>query len=301
MSIAWQKSGDGNITFLANGRQYYVPVGAGYYEDVLKGLRNGVSAEDMIGLVEKTTSVSKYIADQKLCDNITVNSNSIVYTDEFGNEEVINNHLTDKILSFIEEGLPIKPLINMLKKFLENPSKDSFDQGFAFLEHKGLPVCEDGDFLAYKAVKNDYYDKHTGKTFLNTVGSVIKMRRNLVQEDRSIGCSAGLHAGTISYVNTYGNFSADEEGNPTEYSDRCLIVKINPKDIVSVPKDSSEMKLRVCEYLVLSEYKGRDEINYKLASNDGSDWSLDEDEDDDYEYDEDYYEDEDDYEDDEDE
>jgi hypothetical protein len=41
-----------------------------------------------------------------------------------------------------------------------------------------------------------------------------------------------------------------------ESGDRIVIVKINPKDVVSVPSDCNYEKLRTCRYEVVGEYEG---------------------------------------------
>ena len=42
-----------------------------------------------------------------------------------------------------------------------------------------------------------------------------------------------------------------------EANDVIVIVKINPKDAVSVPSDSSYEKLRTCKYEVVGQYEGQ--------------------------------------------
>jgi hypothetical protein len=81
------------------------------------------------------------------------------------------------------------------------------------------------------------------------------MPRPRVDDDCNRGCSAGLHAGSLDYVRGYGNDTS-----------RYLIVKINPRDVVSVPSEDSR-KLRCCEYLVVSEFK--EQLNKPCYSSDG--------------------------------
>jgi hypothetical protein len=44
-----------------------------------------------------------------------------------------------------------------------------------------------------------------------------------------------------------------EYANSFKGSGRMLVVKINPKDVVSVPGDCSHQKLRTCRYEVIAE------------------------------------------------
>ena len=129
---------------------------------------------------------------------------------------------------------------------MQNPSMQSQQELYDFLEHENLPITEDGCFLAYKAVNSDFKDKYRG-TFDNQVGQVCEMRRAKVDDNRGRGCSAGLHAGALNYVAEYGSVDA---------GDNIVIVKINPEDVVSVPSDCNCEKLRTCKYEVVGLYQG---------------------------------------------
>jgi hypothetical protein len=51
----------------------------------------------------------------------------------------------------------------------------------------------------------------------------------------------------LDYVASYGSVNS---------GDRIVIVKVNPADVVSVPKDCSYQKVRTCRYEVVGEYEG---------------------------------------------
>jgi len=175
----------------------------------------------------------------------------------FWGGELLHNIVCERILDFLSRGLPFQPLVNFLDKLQDNPSKHSVDQLYSFLERNGLPVCDDGDFLSFKCVRNSYYDKHSN-TVLNTPGSVIEMRRNQVNEDARVGCSVGYHVGSKDYVN---GFKAS--------GDRVLMVKVNPRDAVAVPTEDCN-KMRVCRYEVVKEMDWNESLEKPLYSNEGS-------------------------------
>ena len=56
-------------------------------------------------------------------------------------------------------------------------------------------------------------------------------------------------------------------------TDRCIIVKINPEDVVSVPLDCECQKLRTTSYEVVKLYEG--EMEYNLATDEGLEWEED--------------------------
>src|SRR6185312_12388473 len=100
--------------------------------------------------------------------------------------------LADRILAHEAEGLPIEPLCAFAENLMLNPSNRSVRQLFAFLEANKHPLTDDGCFVAYRAVRPDFRDKHSG-TFDNSPGAVCELPRNAVDEDPDRTCSHGLH------------------------------------------------------------------------------------------------------------
>ena len=173
---------------------------------------------------------------------------------------VLGGYLVDKILEFLSLGLDAQPLVNFLERLMKNPSKRAVDELYKFLEHGGFPICEDGCFLGYRGVRNDYYSKTGNKETIvlqgkvdadghiyNGVGETIEIQRASVDEDKNIGCSFGAHVGEFSYAQSWGG------------GGRLLVVKVDPADAVSVPLDSSCQKLRCCKYVVVEEITDKPE------------------------------------------
>jgi len=179
-------------------------------------------------------------------------------------EEVIHNSLTSRIMTMMRNGFPFQPMLKFLENVLNNPSNRAVQELYTFLEHKNLPITEDGCFLSYKALRKDYTDKWTGE-INNSIGSVVEMHRRKVDDNCNTGCSDGLHVGAIEYV----------EGYRCEYNeDRVVIVKVNPKDVVSVPTDSECQKVRCCRYEVVANYEGP--LKSVMHKSDGTQWTSEE-------------------------
>lgn len=154
----------------------------------------------------------------------------------------IHSALQDRMLDMIEQDFDVDPLINFIANLMENPSNQAVDQLYGFLEKNLLPLTSDGHFLAYKSVREDYKDRHTG-TFNNSIGSVCEMPRNTVQDNPNVTCSNGLHFCSLDYLN--GFYGA---------GGHVMVVKINPRDVVSIPTDYNESKGRCCRYEVVGEH-----------------------------------------------
>jgi hypothetical protein len=92
-----------------------------------------------------------------------------------------------------------------------------------------------------------FVDCYTGEVD-NSVGMHVSMHRNDVNDDRNITCSTGLHFCSLGYLNA-SNYGGE---NGTV----IVMVKINPKDVVSIPRDYNNTKGRCCAYEVLAVYEG---------------------------------------------
>jgi hypothetical protein len=188
--------------------------------------------ERLEGLFDTAKAVVDYTSN-----SIEIKSGVVYYK-----EQVVHGHVVDRILDFMGGNLPFKPLVNFLDKLMSNPSRRAVNELYSFLEHKAMPLTPDGNFLAYKGVRDDYTDWHSGK-FSNEVGETLEMVRNGVCDNANIGCSSGFHAGSLEYAKQYGN------------GGHLMIVEIDPSDVVSVPLDCDCQKLRIAKYKVVSHFE----------------------------------------------
>ena len=248
---------NGDVSMYLDGESVVVAKDHPNYNLVIDVLKTG-RHEKLSALVFISKQVETYIA--KSSDRIKIDSGIVTY-DGFP----LHNTLTERILKMMADGFKFDHMLKFLENLMANPSKRAVEELYTFLENYGLPITEDGCFLAYKAVRRDYYDSYTGKTHLNTVGSVIKMARNMVDDNWGKDCSQGLHVGALDYVVQYGSFVKGQivpnSGN------RLLVCKVNPANVVSVPEYAKFTKMRVCEYTVVDEIedtvKELDKVLYK--------------------------------------
>jgi hypothetical protein len=165
----------------------------------------------------------------------------------------LHNTLTERIIQQMQEGFDIEPMVKFLENLMQNPSKRAVDELYRFLEHNSLPITEDGHFVAYKRVTEDYKDFYTRKMD-NSIGSTPEMPRNMVDDDKDRTCSNGLHFCSLEYLPHYHSGQG-----------HIVILKINPADVVSIPTDYNNAKGRACKYLILEEYFG-DETTEKFTT-----------------------------------
>jgi hypothetical protein len=149
--------------------------------------------------------------------------------------------LASRMIAMLQDGFTVEPMVNFMHNLMKNPSKRSVDELYGFLEKNNLPLTPDGYFLAYKKVRRDFKDIHSG-TMDNSPGTIVEMERNQVDDNKDQTCSTGLHFCGLSYLDHFG-------GNDS----RVVIVKIDPADVVSIPSDYNGAKGRACRYEVIGE------------------------------------------------
>lgn len=221
------------------------------YDQVLDAIRNGEESK-IESLCNIATAVENFYEGK-----VSVKNGQIYY----GNLAV-NGPIVDRVIEFAKNKLPVQPLLKFINKLYENPSARAVNELYSFLEHKNMPITPDGNFLAYKGVRSDYYSITAGNIQLvegkvdssgrifNGVGEEIAVVRNQVCDDKNTGCSKGLHAGSVKYATEFGA------------GGKVVIVEINPADVVSIPTDCECQKLRTCAYKVVGEYQVPLDNNY---------------------------------------
>lgn len=221
------------ITAVINGETHTITSDNASYQQVLQAIAAKRSPQFITSLFVTANAVKRY---SKGAFEVSADGTTL-----FFKGEEIRNVVVDRIFLFMRQGLPVDPLLRFLENLLLNPSKLSIDALYTFLENGQMPITEDGCFLGYKGVTNDYKDCHTNSVD-NRVGQKPSMPRRKVNDDPREVCSDGFHIGTLTYA--------------TGFSSRTIIVKVNPKDVVSVPSANLSWKLRACTYEVVADYKG---------------------------------------------
>ena len=224
----------GFITVVLDGERHSINAGNGMFSKALEAYKVN-DWDAFIGCVNPTIRLKSLYASY---EGIEVKDGNLYV---FG--DPVHSTLATRVLSFLEAGLDCVYLFKFILKLNLNPSKRAVDELYTFLEHRALPITDNGNFLAYKAVREDYSDKYSGK-FINTIDAVLEMPRNKVDDDKNVGCSYGFHAGTVEYAKDF----MGREGH-------LMLVEINPADVVSIPTDCQFQKLRTCKYKVVGEYE----------------------------------------------
>lgn len=229
--IAWA-IGDNVITVRYDNQTHHVGRQEELADDLIKALREN-RVDDIPDLINDAMRIVRFGQG-----DFAVQDGRVMV-----DGQPVHDGLSRKILQFQKEKLPHQPLVEFARNLQKNPSYRAVNELFQFLEKNDHPITPDGNFIAYKRVREDFTDIHTG-TFNNSVGTTVEMNRNQVNEDSTQTCSHGLHVANWNYAHT--QFASH---NPS--TDVMLEVEVNPADVVSIPVDYNQSKMRVCKYTVI--------------------------------------------------
>ena len=240
------KDGQGHWTVTLNGQPHLFDPSHPHYTSLIQCVHAG-DADEFVNLLNTGLQVENWShGDFEFAEGILL----------FEGEQVAKDP-TNRIVECMQQGFPHEFMLNYLTNLYDNVSERAVQESYKWSSHKGLPITEDGMLVGYKGVRTyagetvqgkngeikegDLVDIYTGNSFRNNVGDTASMKRRQVCDDHTQGCDSGLHVGTYDYAcNWAGNAGV------------VVLVKFNPKDIVSVPSDCNCEKMRVSSYEVIS-------------------------------------------------
>lgn len=229
-------------------------------ESIPKFQRHEITEDELAKILlsasDRTEHVTKKFEDLGALDGRLVRKGNRILIDY----EPIDPVLEDHIIRILDEGdkdNEWKALVAFINNLYSNTLDYVREQLFGWLNacsqgsEKGFTITSDGCFIGYKGCANR--DGHpvsinsgfgivngeetTGRLD-NSVGNIVEMPRNMVENDPNTACSTGLHVGTWDYASGFSQ-------------GYILTVKVNPRDVVSIPNDYNYQKLRCCRYEVL--------------------------------------------------
>lgn len=214
-------------------------------DKILEAIRND-DFERAIELMDVSTSLRRYN------DHIELNldAGEILYEGK-----PIHGLLHQRIINMARDNLPIDNLLAFLDRVQQNPSYRVREHLYEFIEYGQLPITNRGTFLTRKVTRGDGYDKHS-RTFLHTPGAVISMDRRGVDDDPNNTCSAGLHV----YSREYSKFFYSN-------GDALWVCEVDPADVVAIPTDYNNTKMRTCRYTVVSQITDEEDPEYFSSLN----------------------------------
>jgi hypothetical protein len=118
----------------------------------------------------------------------------------------------------------------------------------SFMQKGELPIADDGSVLVYKRLQSThtpgvFVDCHSRKV-TQRIGSHVFMDEKLVDANRRVDCSNGLHVARRDYLTAF-------------HGDVTVLAKLAPEDVIAVPH-SDARKLRAKGYHIIAQLSASD-------------------------------------------
>lgn len=186
------------------------------------------------GEIETLNNINKAIMNSK---NVVIEKDTV----KIDGVSVSNtNTPIMKFIKILQEKGVVDSEINRIKPFLENmfknPFIDAVHEIYDYCKAMDFEITDDGCFLAYKKVRKDLGSVFDNGETKHKIGEYTEVK--VYDTERTNVCSNGLHFCSKSYLQYYPG-------------DVIIIVKVNPKDVVSIPVDYNFAKGRCRKYLVV--------------------------------------------------
>lgn len=229
------------VSVVTSGGQLFVAAdGHPNYNRIVNAVTTDADESEVVELFDTGAAVEKRF--NAVSDRVQIRGGQI----EFDGKR-INNAVTAHIIRSLDEGNDnFAPFVHFLVRVEANPSLHSKENLFRWLSAENFSITETGMIIGYKGLTSDYTSIHSGPAVVNgaefnghvpnIIGSVIEMERTKVTLNPAQGCARGLHVGTEAYARGFGSTVVE--------------VLVDPADVVSVPTDCSDQKMRVCRYTV---------------------------------------------------
>lgn len=256
-----KRDGFSNITVVVDGEIYVADSEHPLFDEIVDGAVDG--DESVVDLFDSSKRAAEHLTP--LSERVSV-AGGHLFIDQTEVEDVFAEQVIRFLNDGVEDGWPA--LVNFLEKVYSNTSEDVRENLSRWLKAEQFSILPNGNILGYRGLTRDYKSKHSGPGIVNgervngqldnTVGNVVELDRNLVTHDPSVGCAPGLHVGTHAYAQGWGSGGV------------VVSVEVDPRNVVSVPYESGDSKMRVTKYKVL------DTVTSKRDESVVSDYTLDE-------------------------
>ena len=230
-TIPYVMNDSSNITMMLNGSMEVLNNEHPHFEDIVAALTEE-RWNDVFPLLDIRSKLIGFVYKQLEFKNDTL----------YHEGKELDGKLVEFIIKMVTAGAKdIQPFMRFLHKLLKNPSARAQQELYGFLASGKIPLNKRGNILTYKRINTNWTDCHSS-TVSNKIGETVTMERAKVDDRQDVTCSRGLHVCSYSYLSSFGG-------------GRTVICEVNPKDVVSIPTDYSNAKMRCCKYTILKEIK----------------------------------------------
>lgn len=239
-----QRDEGSNLSAVIDGKLYPVDDSHEHFEDLVQAAVDN-DEEGFLALFDSSARAEDKFA--VLSERVRV-ANSRVYVDGFEVSDVY----ADTLVEFLDDDVSDsdrEALVNFLSKVYSNVSEGIRENLSRWLKAENFTILPNGNILGYRGLRDNYTSVHAGPGIVNgervnghldnSVGNVLEIDADLVENDPSRGCASGLHVGTYEYAKGWSPNGV------------VVSVEVDPRHVRSVPFQCSSSKMRVSKYRVL--------------------------------------------------
>lgn len=272
------------LSFVYDGKMQTISKGHPAFAEIVLTYQQG-RYEDMVRCINYRNALEDYLLRGKPPEEgfrIGEDRKTIYFEDI-----AFSSKVSEKALSMMSLGQRPEALYRFLFRTLQATDPVVRNDYLLFCDANQYLIDDTGATVGFKRVNPDYTDLHTGnvdnrpwKEGMSTDTQVIPTReagvdstitieilcsecrkhrpecqcrkffgvkvvsmpRERVTPSRHTTCSNGLHVGALPYMNVIG-------GGHT------LLIRVCPEDVVAIPSDYNNQKMRCCRYEILGEVK----------------------------------------------
>lgn len=224
------------VTVIVGARPYVIAAGQAEFDDVVAAL-GAQQWDEAATLVARDQTVRKFALAAQ--GSIEVRDGNVYWKGE-----PVSGYLVSKIIEASNRPDDMQALVNFFESLQKNPSYRMVQGLFRWVEKGQMKITPRGTFIAYKKIRADYTDIHSG-TCDNSIGArPFKPRNEIDDESEKMCAESGLHWCSKSYLSEF------QSKDPS--TDRIVTVEVWPEHVVSFPK-TGQSKGRSSEYVVIDE------------------------------------------------
>lgn len=273
------------------------------YTDALKGAVSdfklgAIDGSEFIAIVDGGDDLEKQVAKaanlklSQVTDHISTDGAHVYFDNADFHHVKLDEALEDHLVRLLRDSArdeaskrDFKSFCAFAENLYANVDERKREDFVKWLDAQGwLTFTDDGCLVGYRGaqvnkatgvaesihegpayVDGEYVNGHVP----NPDGAVVTMDRSMVENNPAVGCSTGLHVGTYDYARGWGR-------------DVLLKVKVDPRDVISVPFDCNAQKIRCCRFTVLEHFPLANGDDYRHDWEDDLTYGDDEDYDEDW-------------------
>jgi len=223
--------GPNAVSIYRNGEYFEADKSHMNYEDLMKELRKSPRDEEAImALVSIPRIIAKYAAGR-----VEINGDDVLFRGQ-----KVGGYMVEKLVLMAQSGdQDTTPWLLFMDSLMDNPNVTVRDDLFKWMEVGKMPITPAGKIIAFKKVRKDFTDVHTGR-FNNSPGNVLEMDRSLCDENRNRTCSTGFHFCSAGYLSSFSG-------------QVVVVVEVEPVNVTAIPTDYNNQKARCCKYEVVHQ------------------------------------------------